>query len=74
MRRIALRHARRNWWYASLLGAAGLGHLLFWQLDHRHNGLGLGIAFLLVFLMAVTKGYLEHVASGIPFWPRRRRT
>jgi len=32
------------------------------------------MAFLLVFLMAVTKGYLEHVASGIPFWPRRRRT
>jgi len=30
---------------SSLLGAAGLGHLLFWQLDHWHNGLGLGNGF-----------------------------
>ncbi|HEX5243403.1 MAG TPA: hypothetical protein VFW23_09110 [Tepidisphaeraceae bacterium] len=73
MRQFALRHARRIWWYASLLGVAGLGHLLFWQLDHWHDGLGLGIAFLLVFMMAVTKIYLEHIASGIRFWPRRRQ-
>jgi hypothetical protein len=73
MRRFALRHFRRIEWYASLLGMAGMGHLLLWQLDRWHADLGLGIAFLLVFLMALVKSYLGHIASGIPFWPSRRK-
>lgn len=73
MRDFALRHFRQIEWYVGLVGFAGLGHLTLSLLDHWINGLGIMFAMLLVFLMAVTKIYLHHIISGIPFWPRRRK-
>ena len=72
MRQFALRHFRRIEWCVGLVGFAGLGHLALAGLDHWVDGLGIIVALLLVFLMAVIKIYLHHIISGIPFWPRRR--
>lgn len=72
MRQFTLRHFRGIEWCVSLIGFAGLGHLSLLLLDHWIDGLGIIVALLLVFLMAVIKIYLHHIISGIPFWPKRR--
>ena len=50
---------------ASLLGFAGLGYLVLQNLR-----CGLYVAFLLVYLMALAKIYLNFAAGGIAFVPR----
>jgi hypothetical protein len=59
------RHAVHINWYASLLGAAGLGYLLLHKLEFA-----IPVSMALVFWMACTKVYLFHLVDGQPFVPR----
>jgi hypothetical protein len=74
MRTFIKNHVSRINWYVSLAGMAGLGHLTFWEIDHKWPGTGLVISFCLVFCMACSKIYLDHVVTDASFWPRRKRT
>jgi hypothetical protein len=56
-------------WYVSLLGAAGLGHLVLQKLQ---SGLMLSIA--LVMSMACVKSYIFQVTSGRPVVPTGKST
>lgn len=73
MNSIVRKHFFRINFYVSLIGAMGLGHFMLWLVDLRCYGLGVFIAFVLVFLAASSKIYLIHVESGEHFWPKWMR-
>ena len=59
------RHAFQINWFASLLGAAGMGYLLFHTLKFA-----LPLSVALVFSMACAKIYVFHVVEGRPIVPQ----